>query len=114
MFGNPEIYATVFSHSWEVKQFLSGKSDRCTLTPAILNLDYTPETAPLYMQVAYTGLRSQTKKTMRTLASEVASDGDKAIKPPSSLPWVLQSAPLRVILGAGDGSSPEDHFFLPS
>jgi len=86
MFGNPELYAKAFPHSWEAEQFRAGQYDLSTFTPSILHTDYAPKTTtPTYVQAAGSGPGKRNKKGKGTSAIEVARDGDKVINTPSSL-----------------------------
>jgi len=85
MFGYPELYAKAFPHSWEAEQFRTGEYYLASFTPAILHPDYAPRPTQTYAQAAGSGSGNR-KKTKRTSAAEVAKEGDKSIKPPSSLP----------------------------
>jgi len=88
MFGNPELYSKAFPHSWEAEQFRANQYDQSIFTPAVLHPDYAPRTTTTstYAQVASSGPGKKKKKTRGASATEVARDGDKEIKTPSSLP----------------------------
>ena len=77
MFGNPELYAKAFPHSWEAEQFRAGQYDHSIFTPAILHPDYAPKsTTPIYAQAAGSGPGKKKRGTKRTSAREVARDRD--------------------------------------
>jgi len=92
MFGNPELYAKAFPHSWEAEHFWANQYDLSTFTPATLNPDYAPRATsiPTYAQGAGSGLGKRKKKTKGSSATEVERDGDKETKTPSSLPQALR------------------------
>jgi len=87
MFGKPELYAKAFPHSWEAEQFRAGQYDMSIFTPSILHPYYAPKTTTSsYAQAASSGPGKQKRRTKNTTATEVARDGDREIKIPSSLP----------------------------
>ena len=88
LFGNPELYAKAFPHSWEAEQFRANQYDLSIFTPATLHPDYAPRTTttPTYAQAAGSGPGKRTKKTKGASATEIARDGNIGLKTPSSLP----------------------------
>ena len=52
MFGNPELYARAFPHSWEAGQFRAGKYDLSIFTPATRHSEFRPKYLPTYAQAA--------------------------------------------------------------
>jgi len=88
MFGNPEVYAKAFPHSWEAEQFRANQYALSIFTPATLHPNYAPRTTttPTYAQAAGSGPGKRKKKTKGASATEIARDGNNEIRPPSSLP----------------------------
>jgi len=88
MFGNPELYAKAFPHSWEAEQFRANHYDLSIFTPATLHQDYAPRTTstPTYAQAAGSGQGERKKKTRGASATQVARNGNNEIRPLSSLP----------------------------
>ena len=73
MFGDPELYAKAFPHSWEAEQFRAGKYDLSKFTPATQHQDYKPKHLPSYAQAAGAGRPRMGKKGTKTTAVEVAN-----------------------------------------
>ena len=86
MFGDPELYAKAFPHSWEAEQFRAGKYDLWKFTPATQHPDYKPKHLPTYAQAAGSG-RSWGKKRKKATATEVAHPAGEPLKPATSLPF---------------------------
>jgi len=88
MFGNPELYAKAFPHSWEAEQFCANQYDLTIFTPATLHPDYAPRTTttPTYAQAAGSGQGRGNKGKKKASASEVAKTGTHEIRTPPSLP----------------------------
>jgi len=92
MFGNPELYAKAFPHSWEAEQFRANQYHLLIFTPAPPHPDYAPRTTttPTCAQVAGSGPGKRKKKKSKASATEVARHGNKETKTPSSLPQVTR------------------------
>ena len=86
MFGNPELYARAFPHSWEAGQFRAGKYDLSIFTPATLHPDFRPKYLPTYAQAAGAPRAPSKGNGKQSSANEVARKEDTATKPPPSLP----------------------------
>ena len=87
MFGNPELYARAFPHSWEAGQFRAGKYDLSIFTPATLHPEFRPKYLPTYAQAAGSTRAPTTGKGKQASATEVARKEDTATKTPPSLPY---------------------------
>ena len=73
MFGNPELYAKGFRHSWEAEQFRTRQADLSIFTLCILHSDYARKTStPTYAQAAGSGPAKMKQVTKRTSGMEVA------------------------------------------
>jgi len=86
MFGNPELYAKAFPHSWEAEQFCANQYNLSILTPATLHPDYAPRTTPTYAQAAGPGPDKGKNAKEKGSAAEVVRTVDNEIKTRSSLP----------------------------
>ena len=87
MFGDPELYAKAFPHSWEAEQFRAGKYDLSKFSPATQHPDYKPKHLPTYAQAAGSGRSTSTRKSKRATATEVAHPARESSKPATSLPF---------------------------
>ena len=87
MFGNPELYAKAFPHSWEAEQFRAGKYDLSKFTPATQHPEYKPKHLPTYAQAAGSGRPSRGKKRKKATATEVPRPTGESSNPASSLPF---------------------------
>ena len=85
MFGDPELYAKAFPHSWEAEQFRAGKYDLSKFTPATQHPDYKPKHLPSYAPAAGSGRAPRGKTGKKATATEVANLGDKPSKTTPSL-----------------------------
>jgi len=88
MLGNAELYAKAIPQAWEAEQFRAKQYDLSTFTPATLHPDYAPRTTttPTYAEAAGSGQGKGKENRKGASATEVARDGDKEPKTPSSLP----------------------------
>jgi len=86
VFGNPELCAKAFPHSWAAEHFRANEYDLSIFTSAILHPDYIPKTTPTYAQAAGSGPEKGKKRNGTAIATEVAMTGNSKIKTPSSLP----------------------------
>ena len=86
MFGDPELYATAFPHSWEAEQFGTGKYDLSKFTPATQPPDYKPKHFPTYAQAAGSGRPPSCKRGKKSTTTEVAHPAVEPSKPATSLP----------------------------
>ena len=99
MFGDPELYAKAFPHSWEAEQFRAGKYDLSKFTPATQHPDYKPKHLPTYAQAAGSG-RPRGKKGKKASAGEVAHPTGEPSKSATSLPlasrrfYAIRETPL--------------------
>ena len=87
MFGDPELYAKTFPHSWEAEQFRAGKYELSKFTPATQHPDYKPKHLPTYAQAAGSGRPTRGKKAKKATATEVAHPAGESSKPATSLPF---------------------------
>ena len=86
MFGNPELYARAFPHSWEAGQFRAGKYALSIFTPATLHPEFRPKYLPTYAQAAGSSRAPSKGKGKQASAAGVARKEDANTKPPPSLP----------------------------
>ena len=86
MFGNPELYAKAFPHSWEAEQFRANEYNMSIFTLAILHPDYASKTTPTYAQAAGSGQEKGKKGKRKATATKVVRTGDIKLKTRSSLP----------------------------
>ena len=87
MFGDPELYAKAFPHSWEAEQFRAGEYDLTKFTPATQHPDYKPKHIPTYAQAAGSGRSDRGKRARKATANEVAHPPGEPSKPATSLPF---------------------------
>ena len=87
MFGDPELYAKAFPHSWEAEQFRAGKYDLSKFTQATQPLDYKPKHLPTYAQASGSGRSAKGKKAKKATATKVAHPMGEPSKPVTSLPF---------------------------
>ena len=90
MFGDPELYAKAFPHSWEVEQFRAGKYDLSKFPPATQHPDYKLKHLHTYAQAAGSGQPHRGKKGRKATATEVAHPTGAPSKPASSLPFAYR------------------------
>ena len=69
MFGDSELYAKAFPHSWEAEQFRAGKYHLSIFTPATQHPDYKPKHLPTYVQAAGSGRPMRGKKAKKATAA---------------------------------------------
>ena len=87
MFGNLELYARAFPHSWEAGQFWAGKYDLSIFTPATLHPEFRPKYLATYAQVAGPARAPPKGKGKQHSAGDVAKQADTATKTPPSLSY---------------------------